>query len=105
MQQYTQQTQNFYKMNDNSLGTRTTVAARPKETNAKPHRQTNSQVSSVSQEMVCEASITAAYKLVEVENSFDVVKIYQDEVERVIKMHEHADCMLVIAREMHEACK
>ncbi|XP_023645214.1 telomere repeat-binding factor 4 isoform X2 [Capsella rubella] len=96
-------TQNFYKMNDNSLVPRTPLVARPKETNVKP-RQTNSQGPSVSQEMVGEASITAAYKLVEVENKLDVVKGSSEEIQRMVNLAKHAENMLAIAREMHEEC-
>ncbi|XP_010459349.1 PREDICTED: telomere repeat-binding factor 4-like isoform X2 [Camelina sativa] len=96
-------TQNFYKMNDNSLVPRTPQVARPKEMNAKP-RQTHSQGPSISQEMVGEASITAAYKLVEVENKLDVVKGSSEEIERMMNLAKHAEYMLVIAREMHEEC-
>lgn len=91
-------------MNDNSLVTRTPLVARPKEINVKP-RQTNSQGPSVSQEMVGEASITAAYKLVEVENKLDVVKGSSEEIDRMLKLAEHADNMLLIAGEMYEECK
>ncbi|XP_010476906.1 PREDICTED: telomere repeat-binding factor 4-like isoform X2 [Camelina sativa] len=96
-------TQNFYKMNDNSLVPRTPQVARPKETNPKP-RQTHSQGPSISQEMVGEASITAAYKLVEVENKLDVVKGSSEEIERMMNLARQAEYMLVIAREMHEEC-
>ncbi|KAL1224099.1 Telomere repeat-binding factor 4 [Cardamine amara subsp. amara] len=99
-----EKTQNFYKMNDHSLGTRTIHVARPKEVNAKPHRQTNSQGSSVSHEMVCEASITAAYKLVEADSASDVARLAQEDVERMIILQGHADEMLIAAREMHQLC-
>lgn len=98
------QTQNFYKMNDNSLGIRTPLVARAKEINVKP-RQTNSQGPSVSQEMVGQASITAAYKLVEVENKLDVVKGAVEEIERMMKLADQAEDILLLAREMHEECK
>ncbi|KAG7592018.1 SANT/Myb domain [Arabidopsis thaliana x Arabidopsis arenosa] len=97
-------TQNFYKMNDNSLVTRPTLVARPKESNTKARQQANSQGPSISQQMVAEASITAAYKLVEVENKLDVSKGASEEIYRLIKLAEDADDMLVIAREMHEEC-
>ncbi|CAN8312386.1 unnamed protein product [Cochlearia groenlandica] len=96
--------QNFYKMNDNSLGTRTPLAARPKDINAKP-RQTNSQAPTVSQEMIGDASNTAAYKLVEVENKLDVVKAAVEEVERMQKLAARAEYILIIAKELHEECE
>ncbi|CAE5957766.1 unnamed protein product [Arabidopsis arenosa] len=99
-----EKTQNFYKMNDNSLVTRPTLVARPKESNTKARQQANSQGPSISQQMVAEASITAAYKLVEVENKLDVSKGASEEIYRLIKLAEVADDMLVIAREMHEEC-
>ncbi|KAG7597374.1 SANT/Myb domain [Arabidopsis suecica] len=99
-----EKTQNFYKMNDNSLVTRPTLVARPKESNTKARQQANSQGPSISQQMVAEASITAAYKLVEVENKLDVSKGASEEIYRLIKLAEDADDMLVIAREMHEEC-
>ncbi|CAD5312997.1 unnamed protein product [Arabidopsis thaliana] len=98
-----EKTQNFYKMNDNSLVQRTPHVARPKESNTKSRQQTNSQGPSISQQIV-EASITAAYKLVEVENKLDVSKGAAEEIERLMKLAEEADEMLVIAREMHEEC-
>ncbi|KFK43934.1 hypothetical protein AALP_AA1G193500 [Arabis alpina] len=99
-------TQNFYKMNDNSLGTRTPLAARPKEIKREPHhRQVNNNPGIlVSQERVSEASVTAAYKLVEVENKLDVVKGAVDEIDRMTRLQDQADVILMLAREMHEQC-
>ncbi|VVA91661.1 unnamed protein product [Arabis nemorensis] len=96
-------TQNFYKMNDNSLGIRTPLAVRPKEINVKP-RQTSSQGAGVSLERVSEASVTAAYKLVEVENKLDVVKGAVEEIDRMTKLADQADLILLLAKELHEEC-
>ncbi|CAN8304898.1 unnamed protein product [Cochlearia groenlandica] len=98
-------TQNFYKMNSNSssLGTRTPLVARPKDISTKS-RQINSQAPTVSQERLAEASITAAYKLVEVENKLDVLKGAQEEEEKMKKLAQQADYILLIATEMHEKC-
>ncbi|CAH8391037.1 unnamed protein product [Eruca vesicaria subsp. sativa] len=97
-------TQNFYKMNDNSFsGLRTPVVARPKETNVKP-RQTNSSVSTVSQEKVNHASVTAAFKLAEVERLLELVKGAAKERDRMIELAERAEIILLLAEELHEAC-
>lgn len=104
MQQYTQQTQNFYKMNGYSLVTRTSLVARPKEISVKP-RQTNSQKPSVSETRVVESSATAAFKLMEVDSIEDVLdEAFVDE-ERVKELKEAAEYMLEIAIELHDRCK
>lgn len=101
-----QQTQNFYKMNGNSfVGMRTPVVARPKEANVKP-RQTNSQQGlTVSQEKVNHASGTAAFKLAEVETNLESVKGAAEVRDRMIKLAEEAELILLLAEELHEACK
>ncbi|KAG2259552.1 hypothetical protein Bca52824_078846 [Brassica carinata] len=98
-------TQNFYKMNGNSfVGMRTPVVARPKEANVKP-RQTNSQqVPTVSQEKVNHASGTAAFKLAEVEKNLESVKVAAADRDRMIKLAEQAELILLLAEELHEAC-
>ncbi|XP_010531864.1 PREDICTED: telomere repeat-binding factor 4-like isoform X2 [Tarenaya hassleriana] len=93
--------QSFYKISDPS-GTRS-PAQRQKETNLK-HRQSNSQSPAVSQEMVEEAAITAAYKVVEAENKVDVAKGAVEELERMTRMAEDTEVFLEIAKEIHERC-
>lgn len=101
-----QQTQNFYRMNGTSFsGMRAPVVARPKEVNVKP-RQTNSQrVLTVSQRKVDQASGTAAFKLAEVEKNLELVKRAAEHKERMIKLAEQAEIILLLAEELHEACK
>lgn len=101
-----QQTQNFYRMNGTSFsGMRAPVVARPKEVNVKP-RQTNSQrVLTVSQKEVDQASGTAAFKFAEVEKNLELVKRAAEHKERMIKLAEQADIILLLAEELHEACK
>ncbi|CAN7096301.1 unnamed protein product, partial [Brassica rapa subsp. narinosa] len=99
-------TQNFYRMNGTSFsGMRAPVVARPKEVNVKP-RQTNSQrVLTVSQKEVDQASGTAAFKFAEVEKNLELVKRAAEHKERMIKLAEQADIILLLAEELHEACK
>ncbi|CAN6907178.1 unnamed protein product, partial [Brassica oleracea] len=99
-------TQNFYRMNGTSFsGMRAPVVARPKEVNVKP-RQTNSQrVLTVSQRKVDQASGTAAFKLAEVEKNLELVKRAAEHKERMIKLAEQAEIILLLAEELHEACK
>ncbi|WZZ83192.1 hypothetical protein YC2023_103764 [Brassica napus] len=98
-------TQNFYRMNGTSFsGMRAPVVARPKEVNVKP-RQTNSQrVLTVSQRKVDQASGTAAFKLAEVEKNLELVKRAAEHKERMIKLAEQAEIILLLAEELHEAC-
>ncbi|XP_009117657.1 telomere repeat-binding factor 4 [Brassica rapa] len=98
-------TQNFYRMNGTSFsGVRTPVVARPKEVNVKP-RQTNSQrVLTVSQKEVDQASGTAAFKFAEVEKNLELVKRAAEHKERMIKLAEQAEIILLLAEELHEAC-
>ncbi|XP_024008306.1 telomere repeat-binding factor 4 isoform X2 [Eutrema salsugineum] len=96
-------TQNFYKMNDHSLVIRTPLVARPKEINVKP-RQTNSPRPAVSQERVCDASKSAAFKLVEVDMKLDAVEVAMEDTERMIKLAEEAEFILLLAKELHEKC-
>ncbi|CAH2037147.1 unnamed protein product [Thlaspi arvense] len=98
-----EKTQNFYKMNANSLVIRTPAVARPKEANVKP-RQTNSPRVAVSQEIFAEASITAAFKLVEVDVLSDVVEVASEERERTIRLAEEAEAILELANWLHEEC-
>ncbi|XP_010539165.1 PREDICTED: telomere repeat-binding factor 4-like [Tarenaya hassleriana] len=94
--------QNFYKISDPS-GTRT-PAPRQKDTNLKP-RQSNSQSNTtVTQEMVEEAAITAAYKVVEAENKVDVARGAMEELERMTRIAEDTEVFLEIAKEIHERC-
>ncbi|KAF2618308.1 hypothetical protein F2Q68_00042231 [Brassica cretica] len=97
-------TQNFYRMNGTSFsGMRAPVVARPKEVNVKP-RQTNSQrVLTVSQRKVDQASGTAAFKLAEVEKNLELVKRAAEHKERMIKLAEQAEIILLLAEELHEA--
>lgn len=96
------QTQNFYKMNGNSFsGMRTPVVARPKEANVKPRQQ----VPTVSQGKVNHASGTAAFKLVEVEKKLEMVKAAAAEIDKMIQLTEKAETILLLAEELHEACK
>ncbi|KAG5387025.1 hypothetical protein IGI04_038495 [Brassica rapa subsp. trilocularis] len=98
-------TQNFYRMYGTSFsGMRAPVVARPKEVNVKP-RQTNSQrVLTVSQKEVDQASGTAAFKFAEVEKNSELVKRAAEHKERMIKLAEQADIILLLAEELHEAC-
>ncbi|CAN8292842.1 unnamed protein product [Cochlearia groenlandica] len=95
--------QNSYKMKDCSLAKRTPPAARSKEISVK-HRQKNSQVPSASRELLAQASKTVAFKLVEVEKEVDMCIRSLEEVERLKKLAEHADNILLIAEEMHREC-
>ncbi|EOA35433.1 hypothetical protein CARUB_v10020636mg, partial [Capsella rubella] len=93
--------QNFYKIPDPS-GTRT-PAPKPKETHVKP-RQSNNQASAISQQMIDEASITAACKVVEAENKIDIARVAGEEFAKITKLAEGSEHLLVIANEMHEQC-
>ncbi|OAP15890.1 hypothetical protein AXX17_AT1G66920 [Arabidopsis thaliana] len=93
--------QNFYKIPDPS-GTKIGVP-KPKETHTKL-RQANNQTSADSQQMIEEAAITAACKVVEAENKIDVAKLAAEEFEKMTKIAEENRKLLVIATEMHELC-
>ncbi|KAL9311546.1 Telomere repeat-binding factor 5 [Arabidopsis thaliana] len=92
---------NFYKIPDPS-GTKIGVP-KPKETHTKL-RQANNQTSADSQQMIEEAAITAACKVVEAENKIDVAKLAAEEFEKMTKIAEENRKLLVIATEMHELC-
>lgn len=83
------------------------VAARPKEANAKHHRQiANSQGGlTVSQEKIAHASGTAAFKLYEVDGKLEVLRGVVDDRERMTELSERAEIMLLLAEELHERCK
>lgn len=68
-------------------------------------RQSNNQASTISQQLIEEAAITAAYKVVEAENKIDVAKVSAEEFEKITKLAERTENLLVIASEMHEQCK
>lgn len=105
MQQYTQQTQNFYKMNGHSfMAMRTPLAARPKEVNVKP-RQANSQGPTVSQEKFDHAAGTAAFKFVEVDEKLEMLNAAVEERDRMIELAEQAELILLLAEELHKECK
>ncbi|KAJ0229002.1 Telomere repeat-binding factor 5 [Hirschfeldia incana] len=93
---------NFYKLPDGTTRT-TTPTPRLKETNVKP-RQSYSQPPSVSQQMIDEAAITAACKVVEAENNINVAKVAVEELEKTTKLADEADLLLELAKEMHEQC-
>ncbi|VVA95085.1 unnamed protein product [Arabis nemorensis] len=95
------QLQNFYKIPDPSETV--TPAPKPKETNTKP-RQSNNQASTVSQVMIEEAAITAAYKLVEAENKTDVAKVAVEELDKMTKLAEETEFLMELAKEMREQC-
>lgn len=80
---------------------RTPVVARPKEANVKPRQQ----VPTVSQGKVSHASGTAAFKLVEVEKKLELVKAAAAEIDKMIQLTEKAETILLLAEELHEACK
>ncbi|CAH8359274.1 unnamed protein product [Eruca vesicaria subsp. sativa] len=95
---------NFYKLPDRSeTTTRTTPTPRLKETNIKP-RQSNNQPPAVSQEMIDEAAITAACKVVEAENKINVAKVAVEELEKTTKLADETDLLLKLAKELHEQC-
>ncbi|XP_010471305.1 PREDICTED: telomere repeat-binding factor 5 [Camelina sativa] len=94
--------QNFYKIPDPSE-TRTTPAPKPKETHTKS-RQSNNQASAISLQMIEEAAITAACKVVEAENKIDIAKAAGEEFEKMTKLAEGTEHLLVIANEIHEKC-
>ncbi|CAN7054232.1 unnamed protein product [Brassica rapa subsp. trilocularis] len=96
---------NFYKLPDGSeTTTRTTPAPtpKPKETNIKPRQSYNNQPPSVSQEMIDEAAITAACKVVEAENKINVAKAAVEELEKTTKLADETELMLELAKEMHK---
>ncbi|CAN7131526.1 unnamed protein product, partial [Brassica rapa subsp. narinosa] len=73
---------NFYKLPDGSeTTTRTTPAPtpKPKETNTKPRHSYINQPPLVSQEMIDEAAITGACKVVEAENKINIAKAAVEE--------------------------
>ncbi|CAN6935297.1 unnamed protein product, partial [Brassica oleracea] len=96
---------NFYKLPDGSeTTTRTTPAPTPKpmETNVKPRQSYINQPPSVSQEMIDEAAITAACKVVEAENKINVAKAAVEELEKTTKLADETELMLELAKEMHK---
>ncbi|CAF2197740.1 unnamed protein product, partial [Brassica napus] len=96
---------NFYKLPDGSeTTTRTTPAPtpKPKETNVKPRQSYINQPPSVSQEMIDEAAITAACKVVEAENKINVAKAAVEELEKTTKLADETELMLELAKEMHK---
>ncbi|RID55914.1 hypothetical protein BRARA_G03150 [Brassica rapa] len=98
---------NFYKLPDGSeTTTRTTPAPtpKPKETNVKPRQSYINQPPSVSQEMIDEAAITAACKVVEAENKINVAKAAVEELEKTTKLADETELMLELAKEMHKEC-
>ncbi|XP_010416038.1 PREDICTED: telomere repeat-binding factor 5-like isoform X2 [Camelina sativa] len=95
--------QNFYKIPDPS-GTRTTPAPKPKETHTKSRQSNNHQASAISLQMIEEAAITAACKVVEAENKIDIAKAAGEEFEKMTKLAEGTEHLLVIANEIHEKC-
>ncbi|CAF2064460.1 unnamed protein product [Brassica napus] len=92
---------NFYKLPD---GSETTPAPtpKPKETNIKPRQSYINQPPSVSQEMIDEAAITAACKVVEAENKINVAKAAVEELEKTTKLADETELMLELAKEMHK---
>ncbi|KAG7589905.1 Linker histone H1/H5 domain H15 [Arabidopsis suecica] len=93
--------QNFYKIPD-PLGAKK-PAPKTKETHTKL-RQANNQASAISLQMIEEAAITAACKVVEAENKIDVAKLAAEEFEKMSKLAEETGKLLLIANEMHEQC-
>lgn len=99
-----QQLLNFYKLPDGSETIRTTTPTpKLKETNVKP-RQSYNQPPSVSQQMIEEAAITAACKVVEAENNMNVAKVAVEELEKTTKLADETELVLELAKEMHEQC-
>uniref|UniRef100_M4DHR0 RNA helicase n=2 Tax=Brassica campestris TaxID=3711 RepID=M4DHR0_BRACM len=91
---------NFYKLPDGSeTTTRTTPAPtpKPKETNVKPRQSYINQPPSVSQEMIDEAAITAACKVVEAENKINVAKAAVEELEKTTKLADETELMLELS--------
>ncbi|KAF2561699.1 hypothetical protein F2Q70_00014713 [Brassica cretica] len=85
---------NFYKPPDGSeTTTRTTPAPtpKPKETNVKSRQSYINQPPSVSQEMIDEAAITAACKVVEAENKLNVAKAAVEELEKTTKLADETE--------------
>ncbi|KAH0914566.1 hypothetical protein HID58_029012 [Brassica napus] len=73
---------NFYKLPDGSETTNRTTPAptpKPKETNTKPRHSYINQPPLVSQEMIDEAAITGACKVVEAENKINIAKAAVEE--------------------------
>ncbi|KAG2281658.1 hypothetical protein Bca52824_052878 [Brassica carinata] len=64
--------------------------------------QTNNPTPSVSQEMIDEAAITAACKVVVVENKIHVAKVAVEELENTTKLAEETDLLLELAKDMYE---
>uniref|UniRef100_A0A1J3D3F7 MYB transcription factor n=1 Tax=Noccaea caerulescens TaxID=107243 RepID=A0A1J3D3F7_NOCCA len=100
------QLQNFYKIPE---GSETKIPPIPppkpakETTNTKP-RQSNNQASAISNVMIEEAAITAAYKLVEAENKIGVAKVAVEELEKMNQLADVTEHLLVLAKEMHEHC-
>ncbi|CAA7043048.1 unnamed protein product [Microthlaspi erraticum] len=97
--------QNFYKIPEGAE-TRIPPIIPPKpakETNTKP-RQSNNQASAISNVMIEEAAITAAYKLVEAENKIGVSKAAVEELVKMNKLADLSEHLLKLAKEMHEHC-
>ncbi|KAF8111282.1 hypothetical protein N665_0076s0264 [Sinapis alba] len=97
---------NFYKLPDGSETTRTPPTPKLlKETNIiKPRQSYNQPPPSVSQEMIDEAAITAACKVVEAENKINVAKVAVEELEKTTKLADETELVLELAKEMHEQC-
>lgn len=75
----------------------------PAQREGKPQQpQTNGQPS-FNMEME-EASISAAYMIVDAENKSFLASEAVKESERVMKMCEDAECFLLLAKEIHERC-
>ncbi|KAG2321798.1 hypothetical protein Bca52824_015011 [Brassica carinata] len=87
---------NFYKLPDGSDATRTTPTPKLKETNVKP-RQSYNQPPSVSQQMIDEAAITAACKVVEAENKINVAKVAVEDLEKTTKLADETDLLLELS--------
>ncbi|KAH0891974.1 hypothetical protein HID58_054403 [Brassica napus] len=77
--------------------TRTTPAPtpKPKETNIKPRQSYINQPPSVSQEMIDEAAITAACKVVEAENKINVAKAAVEELEKTTKLADETELLVM----------
>ncbi|XP_024008799.1 telomere repeat-binding factor 5 isoform X2 [Eutrema salsugineum] len=95
--------QNFYKLPDRPGATRTPALKLKETTNIKP-RQSNNQAPAVSQEMIEEAAITAACKVVEAENKIGVAKVAVEDLEKMTKLAEETEILLELAKEIHEQC-
>ncbi|KAH0938410.1 hypothetical protein HID58_005871 [Brassica napus] len=97
---------NFQRLATQNLSETTTRTPAPnlKETDIKL-RQTNNPTPSVSQEMIDEAAITAACKVVMAENKIHVAKVAVEELKKTTKLAEETDLLLELAKDIHEQCK